>query len=98
MDLNGVFNTEARTPMGVMKLVMTLTVTEGVFSGSIESSGQKAEFTGGKVDGDAFEFDAMLPSPMGAAKCHVTGSIERDTISGKVKIPFGVAKFKGTRA
>jgi len=100
MAIDGTYNVVVDTPIGKQNNVMTLKTDGDVLSGTMKSLAFNAEdnFTGGKVNGDAFEFEFEAATPMGKMKLEVKGTVSGDKTSGEVKTMFGMAPFEGTRA
>ncbi len=96
---SGKYAVEARTPIGMLTMDMIFEVDGNVLNGYIDDGKDHADFTEGTINGDEFSFKAALPSPMGSGfiNASVSGTYENGTIAGKVKLPFGFAKFTGKK-
>jgi hypothetical protein len=99
MTVDGTWNTSAKTPLGSMKNKLVLKTENNLLSGSITSQFGTDNFSGGKVDGDNFEFTCSSKTPMGPMKIECKGKVEGDKISGLTIVqPIGIkAAFEGTR-
>jgi hypothetical protein len=98
MAVAGTYKTSSNTPMGKQESTLTLIVDGDSLSGSSASPMGTTEFSGGKVDGDNFEFEMNVKSPMGDMKLTFVGTVSGDNISGTVKSQFGDMPFTGARA
>ncbi|MGD0658160.1 MAG: hypothetical protein ABSD38_08840 [Syntrophorhabdales bacterium] len=99
MAVEGAYNLEVTTPMGIKKGRLVLHVEGNSLSGTVTNMNSTNDFTGGKVSGDQFEFTAEGRTPMGPGKFEVKGVVFGDSVSGEIKIkPMGVkTKFQGVR-
>jgi hypothetical protein len=97
MAIDGTYNLVTDTPMGKQESTLTLKADGDALIGSTKSMMGEADFSGGKVDGDNFEFMIEAQGPMGKMELTFKGSVSGDDISGEVTTPFGPAKFEGKR-
>ena len=98
MDFNGSYDIVVRTPMGSMEQRLVLETIDGVLSGKVIDNGEEIPFDSPNITGDnSFEANIELPSPLGKFKSVVKATVEGDTISGKLKTPFGLAKYTGQK-
>ncbi len=97
-SIDGSYEISARTPLGVMDQTLILVAGENnSLSGRVIQGETDIPFADGKYDGDQFEFEVLLPTPVGKKNAPCSGSVDGDSISGKLRTPFGVAKFTGKR-
>ena len=98
MALDGKWNIEINSPMGVQKGVVELTTNGGALSGSQTAMGSTLTFDGGKAEGDRGTWSSNVTSPM-PMKLDFDVTASGDTLSGNVKAgAFGSFPIKGTRA
>jgi hypothetical protein len=99
MTIDGTWNTSAKTPLGHMKGKLVLKCEGNQLSGSNTSQFGTDNFTGGKVDGDNFEFICNSKTPMGPMKLEYKGKIDGDKMSGITTLkPMGLkTSFEGVR-
>jgi hypothetical protein len=97
MSLDGTWNVEINTPMGVQKATITLKTEGGRVTGS--STGQQGTLQiEGTVNGDTATWPAKITSPM-PMDLEFTVTADGDTLTGGVKAgAFGTSPLKGTRA
>lgn len=97
MAINGTYKTGANSPMGRIEGLMVLEAEGDALRGSMTAMGNAVEFQDGKVDGDTFEFEVNLRTPMGDMKITVKGSADGDKITGNFVTGFGQMPFDGIR-
>jgi hypothetical protein len=98
MAVDGTYKLEITTPMGKQPCALTMKTEGDALSGSTNSRvGGNAIFSGGKADGDNFQFMVVENGPAGKMKMTYKGSVSGDDILGAVTTPFGPANFKGKR-
>jgi hypothetical protein len=97
MAVDGVYQVTTKSPMGAQKGTLTLKADGEALSGSMADAKNANEFSGGKVNGNDFQFTVELKTPMGKMKAECKGTVDGDKISGTTKTPFGPAPFEGTR-
>jgi hypothetical protein len=99
MSIDGTYDVITDTPMGKMESTLTLKTDGDSLSGSTSSAMTGTnEFSGGKVDGNSFEFEMEMNSPMGKFEMTNIGTVDGDNISGEVKTSMGNSAYTGTRA
>ena len=98
MAIDGTWDTNANTPLGPMKGKLVFVTNGNSLSGSSTSKFGTDSFSGGKVDGDNFEFTVNSKVPMGRMNIVYKGSVEGDNISGLTTTMGIKTPFKGTRA
>ena len=98
MAIDGTYKLVTDTPMGKQESTLTMAADGGSVSGTTKSMFGESPFSGGKADGDNFEFQVSASSPMGKMELTFKGSVSGDDISGQVTTPFGPANFTGKRA
>ena len=89
MAIDGTYNITVDTPIGKQETELTLRTDGESLSGSSKSSMGSAEFSGGKVNDDNFEFEIEINGPMGMMKLTQVGMVKGNDISGEVKSSFG---------
>jgi hypothetical protein len=57
----------------------------------------KSEFEDATFDGDAFNFDMTVNSPMGQMEMSYDGTVDGDKVSGHITNPMGGSDFSGAR-
>jgi hypothetical protein len=99
MTIDGTWNTDAKTPLGHMKGKLVLKTEGNTLSGTSSSKWGSDNFTGGKVDGDTFEFIVSNKTPMGPMKVEYKGKVEGDKMTGITTTkPMGLkTPFEATR-
>jgi hypothetical protein len=97
MAIDGTYKIIAKSPVGDQAGELLFRTENNVLTGYMTALGSKAEIENGKVDGDNFEFTVKFKTPMGT-KTTVTGSVEKNDITGQMKAMMTKIKFSGTRA
>ncbi len=98
MAIDGTYNVQSEMMGNKMDISVTLKTSGNSLSGSTTAMNNTASFSNGKVNGDNFEFDLEVDSPMGGKmKLSYTGTVKGNDISGEVKTQFGNMPYKGTR-
>jgi hypothetical protein len=99
MTVEGTWNTSAKTPLGHMKGKLVLRVEGNALSGTCTSQFGSDDFSGGKVEGENFEFLVSNKTPMGPMKVEYKGTVEGDKITGMTTTkPLGLkTRFEATR-
>lgn len=99
MAIDGTYDVQIDTPMGVQSMKLTLKTDGDALSGSVESQMGTSEFSGGAVNGDEVTWQMKINSPMGEMDLEYKGKVTGDDIAGEVKAGnFGTTSFKGKRA
>jgi hypothetical protein len=92
MSLDGTWNVEINTPMGVQKATVTLKTEGGKVTGSCSLQIE------GTVNGNTATWPAKITQPF-PMDLEFTVTAEGDTLTGGVKAgAFGTSPLKGTRA
>ena len=73
MALDGTWNTRAKTPLGQIKGQLILKTDKSLLSGCSISQFGTDNFSGGKVEGDNFEFICSSKTPLGQMKFEFKG-------------------------
>jgi hypothetical protein len=97
-NVDGSWNTVAKTPMGDQAATLTVISNGDTFTGTFSGAMGNTEVKDGKVDGDrlTFEIDITVPMPM-----TLTGdvTVDGDSLNGTVTAgAFGAFPISGTRA
>lgn len=95
--VDGSYAISAKSPMGTQNSTITLLADDGKLSGNVVTGIDSSELINGVVNGENFEFEVEMKTPMGKIKPKFTGNVSGDTISGKMKVVFGSFDFEGTR-
>jgi len=97
MSVDGTYRLTVNTQMGVRTPTLTLKEDGGALSGSMVGDFGTQEFSGGTVDGNNASWEVTI-SPQGQdIKLTCTGTVDGDSISGKIDTPMGGADFTGQR-
>lgn len=97
-NVDGSWNTVAKTPMGDQQATLNVTSNGDTFSGNYSGAMGTSEIKDGKVDGDtlSWSLDITVPMPM-TLTCEAT--VDGDTINGTVTAgAFGSFPLTGSRA
>ncbi|MFZ5748110.1 MAG: hypothetical protein ACOY45_10715 [Pseudomonadota bacterium] len=96
-NVDGSWDTVAKSPMGEQKAVLTVASSGDAFTGTYVGALGSTEVKDGKVSGDTltWKIDITVPMPM-TLDCEAT--ISGDTLDGKVTAgAFGSFPLTGTR-
>ncbi len=96
-NVDGTWETVAKTPMGEQKAKMTLTSDGDTFSGKSEGAMASMDIENGKIDGDTITWTMELTVPM---KMTLEGkaTISGDEMTGEIKAGMmGSSPMTGTR-
>jgi len=96
MAIDGTYDVIVNTTAGKESGSMTLVADGDVLTGSVTAFGETTDITG-EVDGDSFEFETEINSPVGKLQVKITGEVEDDEVSGRFKTPMGNLVFNGER-
>jgi hypothetical protein len=98
MAIDGTYNCEVKTPMGVMPVKMMLTTEGEVLGGSCSTPMGDRVITGKLPSPDEIAFSTRVKGPMGDMQLDVSAKISGNDIAGQVKAGmFGKASFKGKK-
>lgn len=100
MNIDGSWNVDLTTPMGVKKLLIEFKVEGSELTGSMGELGSsdRTAFTGGSVDGNKLAWPYQVTKPINM-KLKCTATIEGNDISGEASMGMmGKASFSGKRA
>lgn len=99
MSIDGKWNVELNTPMGVQKIAIVFKTDGDSLSGSMGGGMMSGttEFSGGTISGNHLSWPLTITQPMSMTlKC--TATIDGDDISGEASMGMmGKAKFSGRR-
>ncbi|MBN2638398.1 MAG: hypothetical protein JXR65_04860 [Bacteroidales bacterium] len=95
--VEGTYEIQVHTPMGVEQGTLELVLENGSLSGTITNKKGISEFTGGTVSGNEVTFNTKIKTPMGRLKASVAGVVEGNNFSGTAKLPLGSAKIEGKK-
>ena len=97
-NVDGVWNTVTRTPMGSQSAAVTLATDGNTLTGNMSGPQGVIDIEDGTVDGDSLSWKANITSPM-ALTLEFSATVNGDEISGNVTLgAFGNASFSGSRA
>jgi hypothetical protein len=97
MSLDGTWNVEINTPMGLQKATMTLKTEGGRVTGSSTGAQGTLEIAG-TVNGNTATWPAKITTPF-PMDLEFTVTADGDNMTGGVKAgAFGTSPLKGTRA
>ena len=97
-NVDGNWDTVAKTPMGDQKATLSVASSGDSFTGTYSGAMGTTEIKDGKVDGDklTWKVDITVPMPM-TLDCSAT--VDGDTLTGSVGAgAFGSFPLSGTRA
>jgi len=97
MSATGTWRITAQTPVGERTSTVELTETDGRLEGRMTDP-EQAPIYDGRVKGGEVEWHVDITQPM-ALKLHATGTLDGDTITGKIKagMLFPSAAFTAQR-
>ena len=96
MSIDGRWDIETKTPMGIQRSSITLEVKEGVVNGVSVADGVQQEFSG-TADGDHAEWALEVTQPF-KMTLGFSVDVEGDAMTGKVKTAmFGSFPLTGSR-
>jgi hypothetical protein len=96
MTIDGTYELNVQTPLGVLNSKLTLKTDGNTLSGTSESSAGTTEFSG-SIDGDEVDWKDRPNTPLGPMDVTFRGKVEGDTISGKAETSVGSFPFECTR-
>ena len=97
MAIDGVYYVNVSSPMGAQAAKFTLKSSGNTLTGTDDCNFGVVEMNG-TVNGDDFEWEEEITSPMGKMKITGEGKLAGDKISGTMKSTFGNMPFEGTKA
>jgi hypothetical protein len=97
VSASGTWTITAQTPIGEQSSTVELTEADGKIEGRMTAP-EEAAIYDGKASGNEVEWRVDITKPM-ALKLHVAGTIDGDTITGKIKagMMFPSASFTAQR-
>lgn len=96
-QIEGTYEIQVHTPMGVQQGTLNLFIENESLCGTIMNTKGSSEFKGGTVVNNEVQFDTKIKTPMGRLKAKITGIIENDMFIGSAKLPLGTAKIEGKK-
>ena len=96
MTIDGTYELNVQTPLGVINGKLTLKTEGKTLSGTSEASTGTTEFSG-SIDGDEVEWNDKPNTPLGPMDVTFKGKLEGDRISGKAETSVGSFPFECTR-
>ncbi|GHU85182.1 hypothetical protein FACS189473_3940 [Spirochaetia bacterium] len=97
MAIDGTYKIIAKAPMGNQDGTLVYKTEGGVLTGSITVFGTSYPIEDGKLEGTDFEYIVKFKNPMGSTKTTITGTVDGDTITGKMKAMMLTMNFSGTK-
>lgn len=98
MSVDGRYNVEVQTTLGVQAISLTLKCEGDCLSGVMDGLFGEQSFSGGTVNGNEIAWTVSLQSPMGVMRLDVKGAVAGDLIEGEVQLgSFRPSVFKGER-
>lgn len=98
MSVDGIYQITTSTPLGKVEITLTMKTNGDSLSGTAKSTKMgKADFSGGRVNGNSFEFEAEMKSLFGKISMVNRGVVDGDSISGEVKTSMGSVTYTGVR-
>ena len=86
-----------KTPMGEKTPIINITESQTGLVGTITEGAKTDELLEVSAYGDKLKFTAQIKSPMGKMQLAFNGTVDGDSLSGKVKTPMGSKPFTGER-
>ena len=97
MAVDGNFDVEVKTPVGLQSGSLALAAHGDKLTGQLVTPKGTSEITEGSVTGDHVSFTAKIKTPMGRMKAHIEGDVDGDRFVGTAKLPLGLAQISGVR-
>ena len=98
MAIDGTYDIEVNTPVGVLKARVALETGDGTLSGTMESQMGTSVLSGGTVNGDDVSWNMDIKTPIGKMNLTVNATIDGDDVSGEVETgKFGTMQLSGRR-
>ena len=83
------------SPMGPKAGHLLITCHRHTFSGKLYLLNHAVTILTGKIKNGLFAFDSIIPSPVGAINCHISGEIFEGSLSGIADTSKGLMRFTG---
>ena len=96
MAINGTYELNVQTPLGVLNSKLTLKTEGNTLSGTSEASTGTTEFSG-SINSDEVEWKDRPNTPLGPMDVTFKGKVASDRISGKAETGVGSFPFECTR-
>ena len=96
MAINGTYELNVQTPLGVLNSKLTLKTEGNTLSGTSEASTGTTEFSG-RINSNEVEWKDRPNTPLGPMDVTFKGKVEGDRISGKAETSVGSFPFECTR-
>ncbi len=97
MSVAGTFKITANTQMGAQTATLILKEDGDALSGSIDGEAGKFDFSDGTVDDNTVSWEMTVQAMGQDIKLSCSGTVDGDSISGKMSTPMGDADFAGQR-
>lgn len=95
--IEGIYDIEVHTPMGIEKGALELKLENDSLSGMILNSRGASEFSDGVISGNEIQFRAKIKTPLGRLKAKIEGRVDGDDFTGIAKLPLGTAEISGKK-
>jgi hypothetical protein len=96
-QVEGTYEIQVHTPMGVQQGTLNLFIENGSLCGTIVNTKGTSKFNSGTISNNEVQFDTKIKTPMGRLKAKIIGIIENDMFIGSAKLPLGTAKIEGKK-
>ncbi|TCZ80837.1 hypothetical protein E0485_00645 [Paenibacillus albiflavus] len=96
--MDGTYNITMQTPMGMEKGTITFTQEGNALSGSLNIFRGSNVFSGGKVEGNEFEFSGEIKKLIAKIPYTAKGTIYGDNLTAVADTKYGKLAIKGSRA
>ena len=96
--MEGNYNITMRTPLGPQNGRIGLRVANGKLNGFLNILGGENPFTGGKVNGNSFEFSGAIKAAGSKFNYTVKGTVNGSVLKAEATTQFGVLQIMGNRA
>ncbi len=96
-ELAGHWTLSISTPRGEQNPTLEVVQKDGLYTGTYHSLRGPVPLDNVTTDGSGFSFDITITVPIGDIDVSYTGTIDGDTMSGKVVNPRGEVPFTGVR-
>lgn len=95
--MDGMYEINMNTPMGVMKGNLLLQTQGNNLNGVIEIMGMKNNITGGKIEGDKCYFSGVLKNNMMNITYNITGEFVNNLLNIYAKTSMGEFKLQAKK-
>jgi len=96
--MNGTYSITMQTPMGLEKGTITFAQDGEALSGSLNILRGSNAFSGGHIEGNAFEFSGEIKKLITKIPYTAKGTIEGDHLTAVADTKYGKLSIEGNRA